>query len=66
MWGNCQTNKRKQQHSAGFPYSLDRLKPRASKLRGPPAKVYNIFLTLLLDFHTYVVIAYCTFKTTFQ
>jgi hypothetical protein len=25
-----------------------------------------IFLTLLLDFHTYAVIAYCTFLATFQ
>jgi hypothetical protein len=29
--------------SAGFTYRLDRLKPRASKFRGPPAKVYNIY-----------------------
>jgi hypothetical protein len=29
--------------SAGFTYRLDRLKPRASKFRGPPVKVYNIF-----------------------
>jgi hypothetical protein len=28
---------------AGFTYRLDRLKPRVSKFRGPPAKVYNIF-----------------------
>ena len=29
--------------SAGFPYRFDRLKSRASKFRGPPAKMYNIF-----------------------
>ena len=46
--------------SAGFTYRLDRLKPRASKFRGPPAKVYNV-LILLLDFHTYAVMTYCTF-----
>ena len=34
--------------SAGFTYRLDRLKPRASKFRGPRCIVY---LTLLLDFH---------------
>jgi hypothetical protein len=28
---------------AGFTYRLDRLKPRPSKFRGVPAKVYNIF-----------------------
>ena len=33
--------------SAGFTYRLDRLKPRASKLWGPPAKVYNIFNTVI-------------------
>jgi hypothetical protein len=47
-------------YSVGFTYRLDRLKPRASKFRRLLAKVYNI-LTLLLDFHTYAVIAYCTF-----
>jgi hypothetical protein len=26
--------------SAGFTYRLDRLKPRSSKFRGPPAKVF--------------------------
>jgi hypothetical protein len=31
--------------SAGFTYKLDKLKLRASKYRGPPAKVYNIFNT---------------------
>jgi hypothetical protein len=46
--------------SAGFPYKLDRLMPRASQFRGPRAKVYNV-LTLLLDFHTNAVIAHCTF-----
>ena len=39
--------------SAGFTYRLDRLKPRASKFRGPPAKVYDICNTVILDFHTY-------------
>jgi hypothetical protein len=33
--------------SAGFTYRLDRLKPRFSKFRGPPAKVYNIFNTVI-------------------
>jgi hypothetical protein len=33
--------------SAGFPYRLDRLKPRASKFMGPPSKVYNIFNTVI-------------------
>jgi hypothetical protein len=29
--------------SAGFTYRLDRLKPRASIIRGPPVKVCNFF-----------------------
>ena len=33
--------------SAGFTYRLDRLKPRASKFRRPPAKVYNMFNTVI-------------------
>jgi len=33
--------------SAGFTYRLDRLKPRASKVRWPPVKVYNIFNTVI-------------------
>jgi hypothetical protein len=33
--------------SAGFTYRLDRLRPRASQFRGPPAKVYNIFNTVI-------------------
>jgi len=44
-------------YSAGFTYRLDRLKPRASKFRGPPVKVYNIFNTVI----AYAVIAYYTF-----
>ena len=36
-----------QTHSAGFTYRLDRLKPRVSKFRGPPAKVYIIFNTVI-------------------
>ena len=52
-------------NNAGFTYRFDRLKHRASKFRGPPAKVY-IFLTLLLDFHTCAVITYCTVKTNCQ
>ena len=32
--------------SAGFTYRLDRLKPRASTFRVPPANVYNIFNTV--------------------
>jgi hypothetical protein len=34
-------------HSAGFTYRLDRLKPRDSRFRGPPTKVYNIFNTVI-------------------
>ena len=30
--------------SAGFTYRLDRMKPRASNFRGPPAKVHNIII----------------------
>ena len=33
--------------SSGFTYRLDRLKPRASKYRGLPAKVHNIFNTVI-------------------
>ena len=34
--------------SGGFTYNrLDRLKPRALKLSGSPAKVYNIFITVI-------------------
>ena len=33
--------------SAGFAYRLNRLKPRASKFRGPLAKMYNIFNTVI-------------------
>jgi len=33
--------------SARFTYWLDRLKPRVSKFRGPPVKVYNIFNTVI-------------------
>jgi hypothetical protein len=33
--------------SARFTYRLDRLKPRASKYRGPPTNVYNIFNTVI-------------------
>jgi len=32
---------------SGFTYRLDRLKPRASKFRGPPAKVCNISNTVI-------------------
>lgn len=35
--------------SARFTYRLDRLMPRASKSRGSPAKVYNIF-DLIVDY----------------
>jgi hypothetical protein len=34
-------------NNAGFTYRLDRLKHRASKLRGPPAKVYICFNTVI-------------------
>ena len=33
--------------SVGFTNRLDRLKPRASQFRGPPAKVYDIFNTVI-------------------
>ena len=33
--------------SVGFTYGLDRLKPRASKFKGPPAKVSIIFITVI-------------------
>jgi hypothetical protein len=33
--------------SGGFTYRLDRLKHRASQLRGSPAKLYNIFDTVI-------------------
>ena len=48
--------------SAGFTNRPDRLKPKTSNFGEPPAKPRCItFLPMLLDFHTYVVIAYCTF-----
>ena len=33
--------------SAGFTYRLDRLKPKASTFREPPANVYNTFNTVV-------------------
>jgi len=33
--------------SAGFSHWLDRLKPRVSKFRGPPDKVYNLFNNII-------------------
>jgi hypothetical protein len=36
---------------AGFIYRLDRLKPRASKFRGPPAKVYTVFNSVIAVSH---------------
>ena len=33
--------------SARFTYRLDRLKPRASRFRGPPTKVYTMFHTVI-------------------
>jgi hypothetical protein len=38
--------------SAGFPYRLGRLKPRASTSRGPLAQVYNIFVIVIDLFYT--------------
>jgi hypothetical protein len=35
------------QGSAGFTYRLDRLQPMASNFRGPSAKVYIIFITVI-------------------
>ena len=46
--------------SAGFTNKLDRLKHRVPKFRGHPA-TRILFLTLLLDSHTYAVMTYCTF-----
>ena len=37
--------------SAGFTYRLDRLKPGASTFRGPPAKVYVVFNTVIWISH---------------
>ena len=34
--------------SPGFSYRFDRLKPRDSKFRGPPVKVYNTFDTVIV------------------
>lgn len=44
--------------SAGFTFMLSRLKPRASKSRGPRANVYNIFDTVIGLF-TRAVITHC-------
>ena len=33
--------------STGFTYRLDMLKSRASKFRGPPANLYNTFVTVI-------------------
>jgi hypothetical protein len=33
--------------NAGFTYRLEMLTPRASKFRGPPPKVYNIFKSVI-------------------
>ena len=33
--------------SAEFTYRLDRLKPRASNIRGPPSKLFYIFSTVI-------------------
>jgi hypothetical protein len=38
---NNKKNERLKISSAGFIYRLDRLKPRASQFRGPPAKLAN-------------------------
>ena len=43
---NCFVS-RSQLSSAGFTYRLDRLKPRVSKFRWPPVKVYNIFNSVI-------------------
>jgi len=34
-------------NSAGFTYRLNRLKPRASKFRGAPTKMYTIFNSVI-------------------
>jgi hypothetical protein len=34
-------------YNTGFTYRFDKLKPRASKCRGPPVKVYNILNTVI-------------------
>ena len=61
---------------ARFTYRLGRLKPRASKARGPSAKVYNIFDTVIcLSYtcchsHDHLIntsqaIKFCKFKVSF-
>jgi len=46
--------------STGFTYRLNRLKPRASKFRWAPVKVYNIFNTVIGLSHLYFI-TYCTY-----
>ena len=48
---NKQGGEHKIMLSAIFTYRLDRLKPRASECMGPPAKVYNIFNTVIVLSH---------------
>ena len=53
--------------SAGFTYRLDRLKHMASKFRGPPAKVYIIFNTIIGLSHLCChIILYFLFKQPFS
>ena len=47
--------------SAGFTYRLDRLIPRSSNFRGPPAKMYNIFNSVIGHSHL-CCHNYCTFN----
>jgi hypothetical protein len=50
-------------HSAGFTYKLDRV----SNFRGAPAKVYNIFNTVINGLsHLCCHNVYCTFEATIQ
>ena len=51
--------------SAGFTYRIVKLKPRASISRGPRSRRFNISI-LLLDFHTYAVIANCVSTESFS
>ena len=52
--------------SAGFIYRLNRLKPRASTFRGPPAKVYIIFNIVIGFSHLYCHNVIVLFKQPFS
>jgi hypothetical protein len=53
-------------YDTGFTYSLGRLMPRASKCRGPPNKVYDIF-NIVIDLSCtccYNLPGFCNFPCT--